>query len=40
VELDRAGIEYYPPGDGTTYRQWLELVVERLTARLDERQGR
>jgi len=38
--LHRAGLGYGPAYEDMTHRQWLELVVERLTARLDERQGR
>ena len=37
AELEAAGLDYYPPGDGMTYREWLELVVERLTAWLEGR---
>jgi len=34
AELDRAGLEYAPDYEGMTHREWLELVVDRLTARL------
>jgi uncharacterized membrane protein len=27
-ELERRGLQYYPPGDGLTHRAWLEQVVE------------
>jgi contact-dependent growth inhibition (CDI) system CdiI-like immunity protein len=29
-ELDRLGLQYYPPGDGLTHRQWLEQVADIL----------
>jgi hypothetical protein len=35
--LDRTGLEYAPDVEGMDHRQWLELVVDRLTARLEER---
>ena len=38
AELERAGLEYGPDYEGMNHREWLELVVDRLTARLEERQ--
>jgi len=38
AELERAGLDYAPDYEGMNHREWLELVVDRLTARLEERQ--
>lgn len=38
AELVSAGLEYHPPGAGMTHREFLDLVVERLTFHLEERQ--
>lgn len=38
--LHRAGLGYGPAYEDMTHRRWLGLVVERLTARIEERQGR
>ena len=37
AELERAGLDYAPDYEGMDHRGWLELVVGRLTARLEER---
>jgi CdiI immunity protein len=31
--LERLGLGYHPPGDGTTHRQWLEQVARFLEGR-------
>lgn len=33
-ELDAAGLEYAPDFEGMTHREWLTLVVERLSDHL------
>jgi hypothetical protein len=33
AELYRLGLRYYPPGDGTTHRQWLEQVARVIEGR-------
>jgi hypothetical protein len=29
-EMDQRGCSYYPPGDGTSYREWLDELGHKL----------